>query len=218
MELLQKGLTTAGIPALAAIAALVAILAAPGAAFGDEARLYGQLEVTRFKDGRCGAFTMQFDDSMTSQAEFAIPEMNKRGLVGTFFVNPALDRYQEHLETWEKVCPQYGHELANHTMHHQGAKDYAEADYEIGECSRHIWRLYPNRSKMLPFARGGGTTWGPSREQIAELMTKYLLYSRPRGQSIADENGTAEKILTYPAQALAEGAWVLVYFHGIGGE
>jgi len=36
---------------------------------------------------------------MISQAEIAIPEMNKRGLVGTFFVNPGLERHRRNLET-----------------------------------------------------------------------------------------------------------------------
>lgn len=183
---------------------------------------YGEPEVTEFRDGKLGAFTMQFDDSMETQAQTAIPIMNERGLVGTFFVNPALERYQANRDTWEVLCPDFGHELANHTMHHAGAKSYEEADYEIGECSRHIWRIYPERSKLLPFARGGGTTWDVTDEQMAELMRKYYLFRRPSKYGICDDRDSeyyrGDAITGHAQEAIDEQIWVPVHFHGVGGE
>lgn len=200
-----------------------------------------------FKGGRRAAFSMQFDDSMETQAGFAIPEMNKRGLVGTFFINPGVDRHRKHKDVWEQVCPKFGHELANHTMHHRGVKDYEHAEYEISECSRYIWKLYPNKSKLLPCLGGGGTTWNVTMEQALELMDKYSLFAAvefdmaeaaallesadlgalqrgrellpaaPRRTDICDERGTGRPIL-YAQEALDEGKWVQVGFHGIGGE
>ncbi len=179
---------------------------------------YGEPQVMEFKDGKLGAFSMQFDDSMETQAEFAIPEMNRRGLVGTFFVNPGTGRYQRTRETWEVVCPKFGHELANHTMRHEGAEDYAEADHEIGECARLIWKLYPNESKLRPFLRGGGTTWGTSREEMRELMDKYYLFRAPRRTGLSDERGTGQDPSVFARQAVEEREWVLVGFHGVGGQ
>ncbi len=206
--------------------------------------LYGTPEVMKFKDGKLAAFSMQFDDSMGTQAEFAIPELNKRGLVGTFFVNPGRELYQQNKEVWEVVCPKFGHELANHTMNHDGAKDYEEADYELGECSRYIWKLYPNKSKLLPCLGGGGTTWNITIEQALELMDKYFLFAgfevdvaeaaavmrkpvdpevlrlipaAPRRTTICDERGTGRPVL-YAQAALDERKWAQVGFHGIGGE
>jgi hypothetical protein len=184
----------------------------------DNSHWYGEPEVMKFKDGKVGAYSMQFDDSMVSQANTAIPHLNWRGLVGTFFVNPGRSRYQEGKYTWEVICPKFGHELTNHTMTHRGAKDYEEADYEIGECSRHIWKLYPDKSKLLPFARGGGTTWDITREQIEELMAKYFLYRRPSSSSMREDTGTSSRMTSYPQRAIDEGIWVPVHFHGISGE
>lgn len=184
----------------------------------DNSYWYGEPEVMKFRDGKVGAYSMQFDDSMASQANTAIPHLNWRGLVGTFFVNPGRSRYQEGKYTWEVICPKFGHELTNHTMTHRGAKDYEEADYEIGECSRHIWKLYPDKSKLLPFARGGGTTWDITREQIEELMTKYFLYRRPSSGSMREDTGTSSRMTSYPQRAIDEGVWVPVHFHGISGE
>jgi hypothetical protein len=184
----------------------------------DNSYWYGDPEVMRFKGGKLGAYSMQFDDSMMSQANVAIPHLNWRGLVGTFFVNPGRSRYQEAKYTWEVICPRFGHELANHTISHRGAKDYEEADHEIGECSRHIWRLYSDKSKLLPFARGGGTTWDVTREQVEELMTKYFLYRRPSSGSMRDDIGTGSRMTSYPQRAIDEGVWVPVHFHGIAPE
>jgi len=180
--------------------------------------LYGEPQVMEFRDGKTGAFSMVFDDSMISQADTVIPLLNARGLVGTFFVNPGSERYQQRRDTWEVICPRFGHELANHTWRHEGAKDLAEAEFEIGESSRHIWKLYPHRSKLLLFARGGGTTWGITDQQVQEIVQRHLLVRRPRSASISDEGGTAAEITTFPQRAIDERTWVPVHFHGVGGE
>ena len=73
------------------------------AATASARQQYGDPQVMEFKDGKSAAFSMQFDDSMETQADFAVPEMNKRGLVGTFFVNPASERYGRRRRTWEVV-------------------------------------------------------------------------------------------------------------------
>jgi hypothetical protein len=174
-------------------------------------------QVMKFKEGKSAAFSMQFDDSMETQADFAIPEMNKRGLVGTFFVNPATARYERRRQTWEVVCPKHGHELANHTLHHTGAADYDEADREIGGCARQIWKLYPQGSKLRPFLGGGGTTWSISPEQRRALMDKYFLFRDPSRVGIADDRDTNRPVVQ-ARQSLEEGQWGLVGFHGIGGQ
>jgi len=199
-------------------------LAAGGAAaFAEErgetvATRYGKPEVMPFRGGKAGAFSMIFDDSMLSQADNAIPLLNARGLLGTFYLNPGLERYQQRRETWEVLCPKTGHEFGNHTWHHQGAKDLAEADYEIGEASRHIWKPHPRKSKLLLFARGGGTTWGVSDDEIKGLMEKHLTVRRPRSSSITDESGTAATITSFPQRAIDQHTWEVVLFHGVGGE
>ncbi len=180
--------------------------------------LYGEPQVMPFRDGKVGAFTMVFDDSMISQADNAIPLLNSRGLVGTFYLNPGLERYQQRRDTWEVICPAFGHDFGNHTWRHQGAKDLAEADFEIGEASRHIWKLFPSRSKLLLFARGGGTTWGISGDDLRSLMAKHLVVRRPRSSSLSDESDTADKIASFPQRAIDERTWELVLFHGVGSE
>jgi hypothetical protein len=179
---------------------------------------YPPPEVMPFKGGAQGAFTLQFDDSMVSHADVAIPEMNRRGLVGTFYVNPDTSRYQSRRSTWEQICPQYGHELANHTMNHSGAGSFEEADYEIGQCSKTIWALYPGRSKLRSFARGGGTSWSISSAEMEQLMQQYYLLGRRSEHSISDDYGNGGATIGYAQEAIDEQRWLPVHFHGIGGE
>jgi len=176
---------------------------------------YGEPEALKFRDGKQGAYSMQFDDSRLSQANIMIPHLNWRGLVATFFVNPGNKNYENTAYTWKIICPKFGHELANHTMHHRGAKDYEEAEYEISECSRHIWDIQRHRSKLLPFQRGGGTTWGVTEEEIEAIMHKYFLYERPSMGSMRDDIGTGFKMLSYPQRAIDKKAAIFVHFHGI---
>ena len=177
---------------------------------------YGEPEVMKFRDGKLGSYSMQFDDSRLSQANIMIPHLNWRSLVATFFVNPGNRNYENTAYTWEIICPRFGHELANHTMHHRGAKDYEEAEFEIGECSKRIWKIRPNRSKLLPFQRGGGTTWNVTEEEIEKIMSRYFLYVRPSMGSMRDDIGTGFRMLSYPQRALDERIAIFVHFHGIG--
>ena len=177
---------------------------------------YGEPEILKFRDGKLGAYSMQFDDSRLSQANIMIPYLDWRGLVATFFVNPGNRNYESTAYTWEVICPKFGHELANHTMHHKGAKNYEEAEYEIGECSRHIWEIQRHKSKLLPFQRGGATTWGVTEEQIEEIMSKYFLFERPSMGSMRDDIGTGFRMTSYPQRAMDEKTAVFVHFHGIG--
>jgi hypothetical protein len=178
--------------------------------------LYGAPEVLKFRDGKLGAYSMQFDDSRLSQANIMIPHLNWRGLVATFFVNPGNRNYENTAYIWEVICPKFSHELANHTMHHKGAKDYEEAEYEIGECSRHIWGIQRHESMLLPFQRGGATTWGITEQEMEEIMSRYLLFERPSMGSMRDDIGTGFKMRSYPQRAIDEKAAVFVHFHGIG--
>jgi len=208
---------TAGTLPLATCMLVVAMLSQAGEPAPSDS-LYGTPDVMKFKGGRPAAFSMQFDDSMDCHALFAIPELNKRALVGTFFINPGLDRHQRHKEIWEVICPKFGHELANHTMHHKGAKDEEEAAYEIGECSRYIWKLYPEGSKLRPFLSGGGTTWNCSREVRRELSAQHFLFrgfAGPGRTSVAEERGNG-RCVVLAQKALEEGEWRQVGFHGVG--
>jgi hypothetical protein len=173
--------------------------------------------IAEWKGNKKGAFTLSFDDSMVSQADVAVPAMLERGLVGTWFINPGKEHYQQRQQVWEQILPSAGHELANHTMHHEGAKDLDEAEFEIGETARIIWSLRPaGANKLLSFQRGGATDWDLTEEEWNFLDQKYHLVHRTDSRSMADAN--ASEMISHAQEALEQGTWVRIHFHGIGGE
>lgn len=174
---------------------------------------YGRPEAMQWKDGKRGAFTMQFDDSTSNQADVVVPLLEQRGLVATFFVNPGAKRYRNQREVWESL-PARGHELANHTWDHGGAPDLAEAEREIGGTSEYIWQVTGHR-RLLPFDRGGGTYWGITEDEMQDVMQRHCVFQRPTVASIAMKWGTSAIITTFPQMALDNRTWVPVHLHDV---
>ena len=181
---------------------------------------YGDTEIAKWRNNADGAFTMSFDDSMETHATIALPEVVKRGLVGTWFINPADERYITHRKVWEEFAPENNQELANHTMTHEGADSFGDADYEIGECARIIWKLRkPGDSLLQAFARGGQTVWDISGKQMQSLKDTYHCINRTSELSCkTSDNVHAAEMIAMVDQAIKEERWVTVHFHGIGGQ
>jgi hypothetical protein len=179
----------------------------------------GETIVARWKYKAAGAFTMSFDDSMESHAKIAMPAVIERGLVGTWFINPGTSRYRNYLKLWEEDGPKGGQEYANHTWQHIGAHNYQEADYQIGECARYIWKLRgAAASKLLAFSQGGGTTWNITDMEMQALMQKYHCIRRSSDMSARTDLGVnTENLIGKAREAVNEKSWIAIHFHGIGG-
>jgi hypothetical protein len=121
---------------------------------------------------------------------------------------------------WEIEGPKSGQEYANHTWDHEGARNYQEADFQIGESARYIWKLRgAGASKLLAFSRGGGTTWNISDSQMEELLKKYHCLRRTSDLSARTDYGVdADKLVSKAQEAISERSWISVHFHGIGSE
>ena len=180
----------------------------------------GNTAIALWKYNTRGAFTMSFDDSMQTHASIAMPAIISRGLVGTWFINPGKERHQYNRKVWEVDGPKSGQEYANHTWQHRGASSYSKADFQIGNCARYIWNLRgPRDSRLLAFARGGGTNWNITNEQMEELKKKYHCITRSSELSARTDMSVDGNMLIGKArEAITEGRWVAIHFHGIGGE
>jgi peptidoglycan/xylan/chitin deacetylase (PgdA/CDA1 family) len=181
----------------------------------------GDTTITKWKDNKKGAFTMLFDDSTVTQAVNAMPAMVERGLAGTWYVNPGLSRYKNHKEVWEETCPETGQELADHTMTHGSARNYEQAEYEIGECAKIIWgireRHDPDATRLLSCSTGGGTTWTISSAEKAEIYAKYnCISNRHSSTSIKDSNYNSQ--YSVAQGALSSGDWKAIHYHAIGSD
>ena len=178
--------------------------------------------VCRWSGGKQAAASLRFDDSHPTHAEVAVPMLNEMGLIGTFLVNPGNDSYKKHQALWEGPILQRGHELANHTWNHRGAKTDAEADQQIGATTELLLRLQPGQ-KQITFEPGGATLW-LQRKPFEFFISKYHL------ADINDTKHTDHTVLSctvahswfnLPAfserleKTIAEGGWFQPYFHQI---
>jgi peptidoglycan/xylan/chitin deacetylase (PgdA/CDA1 family) len=191
----------------------------------------GETLICKWKDDKVAAYSIGGDDSLRSQLYFAVPEMDRRGIHGTWWVNPGRGgsvNFKNQDDAWAecwiacyadwKAAAARGHDFGNHTLHHQGASSYSQAEQEIGQTAQAIWEANP-RQRLQLFLRGGGTTWGVSEDELAEILKKYDCV-RGRGGGVEDPtwevNPSAGALRGYIDTAIQEGSWHLVGFHGIG--
>lgn len=205
------------IPLLSAAAALAA---SPPADTGAP----GATTVLKWKDGRQAAFLLAFDDSCESHVNIAIPELKKRGLVGTFYINPGNGPFKSRREAWEKEIPATGMEYGNHTMTHVGALSAEDWDRELAGCSEEIGRCFPDRKtpRLIAYGTPGGIkkeNWRLSEEEITQSLARHHLILRPSfyGPPIHLQP-TAEAMIKVVDQALAKGEMGHLDFHGVGGD
>ena len=191
----------------------------------------GETLICKWKDNKLAAYSVGGDDSLRSQLYFAIPEMDRRGLRGNWWVNPGRGgsvNFKDQDDCWAecwiacyddwKAAAARGHDFGNHTLHHMGAATYEEAEREIGHTAHAIWAANPRQQLQL-FLRGGGTQWGISNEEITEIFNKYDCV-QGRGGGIEDPtwdvDPSADTLRSYVDSAIQEESWHLVGFHGIG--
>lgn len=65
--------------------------------------------------GHRGAVSLTYDDGLDGQLDIAVPQLDARGLRGTFFVTET--NIRARLRDWIAVG-RHGHEIANHTVSH----------------------------------------------------------------------------------------------------
>ncbi len=206
---------------------LIAILSVYFMFHVDNLKVYGNEEpyIARWLDNKDAAISLRFDDSFESHVNIVIPLLNQHDFKATFMVNPMRKRHIRYKEFWEKEVPRMGHRLGNHTMHHKGANTLEEADFEIGEVSRIIWGLYPEHSKLLVFASGGGEKWGGEKWDNASveykkgLVKKYHLIDLYDGTHSSQGFNTKTNIkqkCEFVHKAIVEKKHQAFSFHDVG--
>ena len=182
--------------------------------------------IARWYGNRKAALSLRFDDSLESHVEYVIPKLNEDGIKATFMVSPGRTQYRKYKDFWENKVPRMGHHLGNHTMHHRGANSLEEADHEIGEVSRLLWKLYPDQSRLKVFASGGGKKWGgmdwelaPPDNEYKKFVEKYFLIDLYDGKHPAHSTHSrlsVQELCSAVDKATRDGRHLPFMFHGIG--
>ena len=181
--------------------------------------------VSHWCRGRRAALSLRFDDSHPTHLSKAIPILREFGFRGTFMVNPGDDppdgrwrsSFQEHRSEWEAVARAGGHEFANHTLHHRGARNDAEMERQVGDASKAIWALFPGRSRLLALNLGGGTRWTTDRT-LRHYLDKYHVFDASSGSLGMDDTygNRVSAFRRHLERHIERRGWCRVHFHYIG--
>jgi len=68
--------------------------------------------------------SLTFDDALPVHLDVAVPELDRAGLRGTFYVNAGADTVSARRKEWRAAAAS-GHELGNHTLFHPGVSSKA---------------------------------------------------------------------------------------------
>jgi len=184
----------------------------------------GATRVAEWKGDARAPFMLMFDDSMTGHVKTVLPELKRRGLVGTFYVNPGSGHYKAMHAAWEKEFTEAGMVLANHTFTHQGAKDLADCEDEIVKCNDVLYATAAANGQPKPtlisFGRPGVPQgkWSVTDAELEMLLAKHGLVRRPNVLFAQIHLKDARAMIARVEKAISTGKPHVVAFHGVGGE
>jgi peptidoglycan/xylan/chitin deacetylase (PgdA/CDA1 family) len=109
--------------------------------------LKGGRPLSFWPSGRVGTVSLTFDDGLDSQLALAVPELDRRGLRATFYVNPSGSEdlpdvpssWRERLLPWRTVHDT-GHEIGNHSLLHPCSLNI-ETEHAWGIPNLRDWSL-----------------------------------------------------------------------------
>ncbi|MEY3894708.1 MAG: hypothetical protein RLZZ214_227, partial [Verrucomicrobiota bacterium] len=142
----------------------------------------GDSQVARWKDNRTACFLLMFDDSLPSAFQVAIPELVKRNMIGTFYVNPGKVEWTGNAQQWETLIPQKGMVYGDHTWDHGNTTTLIAMDDQIRKCQEKIMGIhYPGdmNPHLISYGQPGVTTWYSYGAELTAVLAKYNLISRP---------------------------------------
>jgi peptidoglycan/xylan/chitin deacetylase (PgdA/CDA1 family) len=198
-------------------------LAGDGAGGNPSQTAQSRTEILKWKDGKRAVFMLEFDDSCESHVKIVIPELKKRGLAGTFYINPGNGPFKHQIHAWEKEIPGMGMEYANHTFTHVGALSVAEWDRELAKCNEEIDKCFADRKRprLISYGTPGvkKENWRISQAEIRQAVAKYHLIERPPFFGpVIHVPATAAAMSKVVDQAIARGEMGHLDFHGVGGD
>jgi hypothetical protein len=180
----------------------------------------GDTRVARWKDDRTAVYLLMFDDGWPSQWQVAGPELAKRGMTGTFYINPDKGEYKQFGSKWSKDMTELGMVFANHTMTHRGVKDLENARWEIMECTKIIRTLQPGKEgRLVSYGQPGvaADAWKISGAELKGILEEDHLISRPpfTDHGAVYHLKTLDSILALVDKAIANKGMEYLVVHGV---
>jgi peptidoglycan/xylan/chitin deacetylase (PgdA/CDA1 family) len=179
----------------------------------------GETRIAKWQGDKTAVFLLMFDDSWPSHFQVAAPELVKRKMTATFYINPAKGEYLKFAKEWEEKLWKQGQVYGNHTMTHKGVKDLENAEYEIGECARVIRKITGKETQLVSYGQPGvgKDDWKITPDELKELLVKHRMIDRPpfAGHGAVYHWQTTEQMLALADKAIASGGMEYLVIHGV---
>ena len=180
----------------------------------------GDTKVLKWQDGKKAVFMLAFDDSAPSQLKNVIPELEKRKIVGTFYLVTGNSLYAGLRLKWERAAQSPYVEVANHSFTHRGVTSAEQLNPELEQCNEVLYRIHPERKqpRLMGFGQPGGVPWKVSKDEEKQALAKYHLVERPPFYGPPMHYKSPAEMVAAVDAALAKGEMGHMDFHGVGGD
>ena len=182
----------------------------------------GATRIANWKDDKKAPFLMMFDDCCPTHVTNVFPELQKRGMTGTFYIVNEKPERKARLEFWEKEAPGDPNVVfGNHTVNHKALTDLAQAEQELVGCNELIYRVSPGKNpRLISYATPGGPKHEVTEDQLKEILVRQHLLLRPPfgGHGGGIHFKTGDDVLAAVDKAVSSGQQEYVIFHGVGGD
>jgi hypothetical protein len=196
--------------------------------------------------GKKATIVLTYDDSLHSQLDIAIPQLNELGFKGTFFLNGTFP--PEDVSRWRAVAAA-GHELGNHSVFHPCPAAAFPSEPQFHTESHSVAGMLREIAAMntLLFALDGKTTrtYGVPCSQTlvggqdytealrASGLIRYVRTGGPGDGVIADPSkvdlfrvpsrmfsveSSAADLIAFADSVRKSGGMGIFMFHGVGGD
>jgi len=180
----------------------------------------GETQVLKWKDGKKACFLLGFDDSAPSQLKNVVPELEKRKIVGTFYLVTGNGVWAGTKTKWEEAAKSPYIVVANHTFTHKGVEDAEQLEPELAKCNEVLYSLHPERKQpyLMAWGKPGGVPWIVSKDDQKAALERHHLVERPPFAGPPINYKTQEATLAVVDKALEKGDMGYLVFHGVGGD
>jgi peptidoglycan/xylan/chitin deacetylase (PgdA/CDA1 family) len=196
-----------------------------------------------WKDGKQCTVCLTYDDAINSQLDNVIPQLDKYGFKGTFYIKGSSPVLYHRMTEWKAIASN-GHELGNHTLFHAcsgkrypGREKANDLDYyttvqylnEVRTTNTLLKALDGKNRRTFAYACGDKTVEG---ENMSDYLPKLVVAARggkpefPSKKEIDLFNmptfsctgKTGEKMIDLVKQAMENNGLLILVFHGVGGD
>lgn len=196
-------------------------------------------------DAKKCAVCLTYDDALPSHLQFALPQLNRLGLKGTFYITGSSATLDARLDDWRKAAAE-GHELGNHTILHpcngqSKNRDWVTPEQDLDHYTMTRFLSEVNVMNTLLKAIDGkqqrtfAYTCGDrliEDNDVAGLLPPLVRGARTTdmaclGPDAIDvfqlpafscDNKTADEMIAWIEKARETGSLVVLLFHGVGGD